>query len=403
MDVAVGIDVAKEFHWAVATRLDPNTGKAVPVLSRRVDNAPSEIAALVDDLVGLAAPAGSLQVGIDMVGGIAKLLEVMLAEAGLDVVHVPGLMVKNARRAGRGGEHKSDPRDARVIADQVRSRDDLRPLTRIGELDAQLGLLVSRRTDLVRDQTRRITRLRDLLCSIHPGLERVVNPTNKTDLELLSRYVTPPEIRHAGKARITTYLRRTGARRGTTLDTLVDAAGLASQQQTITVPGEATAAVIVKDLANECLTARTKIAALDTQIAQVLKNHPDAALIATLPGMGAVLTAELLAVAGGLSRFTSGDHLAAAAGLAPALVQSGKSRYLQRPLTGDRALKRVFYQSAFCALPHDPASRTFYDRKRAEGKRHHQALIALARRRTNVLYAILRDRQPYQTRPPRAA
>ncbi len=40
---------------------------------------------------------------------------------------------------------------------------------------------------------------------------------------------------------------------------------------------------------------------------------------------------------------------------------------------------------------------------RAEGKRHHQALIALSRRRINVLYAILRDRQPYQARPPKAA
>jgi transposase len=404
VEIAIGIDVAKEFHWAVATRLDPDTGKAVSVLSRRVDNTPPQIAALVDELVELAATChGSLQVGIDIVGGIARLLEVMLTDAGLDVVHVPGLMVKTARRASRGGEHKSDPRDARVIADQVRSRDDLRTLTPVTEPDAQLGLLVSRRQDLVRDQTRRIGRLRDLLCSIHPGLERVVDPTNKADLELLARYVTAAEIRRAGIARITTQLHRTGRYRAATLDTLVSAAVLASQQQTITVPGQTTAAAIIKDLARECLAARDKIAAVDTQLAEVLDNHPDAALIATLPGMGAVLTAELLAVAGGLSRFTSGDHLAAAAGLAPALVQSGKVRYLQRPLAGDRALKRVFYQSAFCALPHDPASRAFYDRKRAEGKRHHQALIALARRRVNVLYAMLRDRRPYEQQTPRAA
>jgi len=403
MDVAVGIDVAKEFHWAVATRLDPGTGKAVAVLSRRVDNVPGQIAALAGELLDLAAPAGSVQVGIDMAGGIAKLLEVMLADAGLDIVHVPGLMVKNARRAARGGEHKSDPRDARVIADQVRSRDDLRPLARLGELDAQLGLLVSRRTDLVRDQTRRIARLRDLLCSIHPGLERVTDPTNKADLALLARYVTPAEIRRAGKARIVASLRRTGQYKAAILETLADSALAAAQAQTVCVPAEATAAAIVKDLAAECLAGRSKIAAVDAGITEVLSHHPDAALIASLPGMGAVLTAELLAVAGGLSRFTSGDHLAAAAGLAPALVQSGKVRYLQRPLTGDRALKRVFYQSAFCALPADPVSRAFYDRKRAEGKRHHQALIALARRRINVLYAMLRDRQPYQARPAKAA
>ncbi|MDQ6849311.1 MAG: IS110 family transposase [Actinomycetota bacterium] len=51
MDVAVGLDVAKEFHWAVATRLDPQSGKAVPVLSRRVDNLPGDIAALIEELM----------------------------------------------------------------------------------------------------------------------------------------------------------------------------------------------------------------------------------------------------------------------------------------------------------------------------------------------------------------
>ncbi|WP_405931019.1 transposase [Streptomyces sp. NBC_00827] len=95
----------------------------------------------------------------------------------------------------------------------------------------------------------------------------------------------------------------------------------------------------------------------------------------------------------------SGDALAAASGLAPVLTQSGKIRYSRSALGGDKALKRIFYQSAFCAIRRDPTSRTFYDRKRNEGKRHHQALIALARRRVNVLYAILRDRRPYETRP----
>ena len=107
-------------------------------------------------------------------------------------------------------------------------------------------------------------------------------------------------------------------------------------------------------------------------------------------------TAEFLAVAGGINRFPTGDQLASAAGLAPVLQQSGKVHYLRRATGGDKTLKRIFYQSAFCALQRDPASRAFYDRKRAEGKRHHQALIALARRRINVLHAILRTRQPYR-------
>nr|WP_051325957.1 IS110 family transposase [Glycomyces tenuis] len=116
--------------------------------------------------------------------------------------------------------------------------------------------------------------------------------------------------------------------------------------------------------------------------------------------MGTALTAEFLAAAGNLTRFASGDALAAAAGLAPVLSQSGNTRRNKRATGGDRAPKRVFYQSAFCAIKNDRASRTFYDRKRAEGKRHHQALIALGRRRVNVLFAILRDRIPYQEQIP---
>ena len=318
-------------------------------------------------------------------------------------MHVPGLAVKTTRRATRGGEHKSDPRDARVIADLVRARDDLRVVTAASDADVALGLLVGRRRELVVDQTRRIGRLRDLLCSVHPGLERVTDPTHKVGLVLLARYVTPAEIRRAGKTRISNHLLRSGRQRRDVVDRLVTAALAAAEAQRITVPGEQVAAAIVKDLAAEALEVRAKIEALDTQIAEMLNAHPDAALVRSLPGMGATLTAEFLAVAGGITRFTSADQLASAAGLAPALQQSGKVRYLQRATSGDRTLKMIFYQAAFCALQRDPASRTYYDRKRREGKTHHQAVIALARRRVNVLHAILRTRQPYQPRAQLAA
>ena len=112
--------------------------------------------------------------------------------------------------------------------------------------------------------------------------------------------------------------------------------------------------------------------------------------------MGAVLTAELIAEAGNLSRFRSADALASAGGIAPVLRQSGKTRFLRRPAGGNKSLKRVFYQSAFCSLAH-PDSRAFYDRKRREGKRHHTAVIALARRRVNVLWAILHSRTPFKS------
>lgn len=75
---------------------------------------------------------------------------------------------------------------------------------------------------------------------------------------------------------------------------------------------------------------------------------------------------------------------------------------LRRPQRYDRPLQRVFYISALLGIRHCEASRQFYDRKRAEGKHHTQAVLALARRRVNVLWALLRDGRCYELTPPSA-
>lgn len=395
MSVAVGIDVAKETHWVEIKTAE----KGVVLVNRPVGNTAADIAELIEQIRKAETEHGPARVGLDLLGGIASLLEAMLLDAGLSVVHVPGLAVNRARRGTVGGEHKSDPKDARVIADQVRMREDLRVIEGMREDDVELRLLVGRRSEIVTDQTRRAARLRDLLAAINPGLERVVDVTTKTGLWLLARYVTPAEIRAAGRRRLLAYLHKLDRVKDSTITALVDAAIAAGQAQTIAVPGETVAAELIRGLAEEMLASRDQLHRIDNRIAGVLDRHPDAALIRSLPGMGATLTAEFLAITGGITRYPSGDRLAAAAGLAPVLKQSGKMRYLHRATAGDKALKRVFYQSAFVAISCDDTSKTYYRRKRTEGKTHHQAVLALARRRVNVLHAIMRNRRPYQPDP----
>jgi transposase len=397
-NVAVGVDVAKEFHWAQA--IDTATEEAL--INRRVENDPASVAELIGELEGLEAAHGRLRVGIDVLGGIAALLSAMLLEAGIELVHVSGLAVNRARQGTAGGENKSDPRDAAAIAGLVARRRDLRVVKAEAELDAEIRLLVSRRRELVIDQTRRINRLRDLLASIHPGLEAVVDPTQKGSQRLLMRYVTPAEIRTVGRRRLIDHIAKAGRLGRAHVAQLADRALAAAQAQTVALPAEGVAAGLVRELAGEAWAARERIAALDTEIEAALARHPDAALIRSLPGMGATLTAEFIAEAGGIERFPTPDRLAAAAGLAPVLKQSGKVRYLHRASGGNKALKRVFFQSAFCSLGH-PTSRAFYARKRSEGKRHHQAVISLARRRVDVLHAMLRNRTPYEVRTAKVA
>jgi len=111
-----------------------------------------------------------------------------------------------------------------------------------------------------------------------------------------------------------------------------------------------------------------------------------------------VLAAIFLAQIGGnLDGFDSVDRLACVAGLAPVPRDSGRiSGNLHRPRRFNRRLLRTCYLAALSSLKNSPASRAFYDRKRAEGKSHKQALIALARRRINVIWAMLRDRTHYR-------
>lgn len=384
MRISVGIDVAKEVHWACAI----DDGGRV-LLDRAVANDPLDMEQLA---VELRALDGERRIGVDITGGVAALLCAVLRDAGEALVYVPGIAVNRARQGTQGGEHKSDPGDARVIADQVRVREGLRPLLADDEVLAELRLFVARRRDLVADQTRRLNRLHELLLSIHPGLERRLTLKRQGTLTLLGRYVTPAEIRAAGKARIERYLKAAGVRGSAKL---AEAAHAAAVAQTTVLPGEQRAAVFCRELATEALAAMRHVDSLDDELAELVARHPNGTLVRSLPGMGVTMTSECLVEVGDIRRFPSAAALASASGLAPVLRQSGKMRFVRRPLGGNKSLKRVFYQSAFCALKDDPTSRAFYDRKRREGKRHHQALIALARRRIDVLWAILRDRRPY--------
>lgn len=393
MRISVGIDAAKEVHWATAVTQDGQV-----LLDRKVDNTAEDIARLGAELTALG---GERLVGVDLLGGIATLLSAMLIAGGERLVHVPGLAVNRARQGGVGGQTKSDPKDARVIADQLRLRAaDFRPIVLENEVVAELRLLVSRRGDLVIDQTRRISRMRYLLNTIHPDLERALDLTNAGPLLLLARFVTAAEIRRAKPKAIARHLRSKAARNPDALAQAAYAAALAHPD--LTLPAETVTASLVREMAQEAIVIRAKLAAIDRRLAELVQAHPDGALIQSLPGMGVVLAAELMAEAGDISRFRSAAALASAAGLAPVLRQSGKSRVLKRPGYANNRLKRVFYQSAFCALS-DPLSRAFYERKRSEGKRHHQAVIALARRRLDVLWALLASRKPFDAKHQKAA
>ncbi|GEC09635.1 hypothetical protein SSP24_72900 [Streptomyces spinoverrucosus] len=166
-------------------------------------------------------------------------------------------------------------------------------------------------------------------------------------------------------------------------------------------PGEDVAAQIVADLAAQILALDDRLRSVDRQIRDTFRAHPQAEIIESLPGMGPILGAEFVVAAGDLSAYADAGHLASAAGLVPVPRDSGRrSGNLHRPKRYSRRLRRGFYLSAQTSIIREGPNRDFYLKKRGEGLKHVQAVIALARRRASVLWALLRDNRAFTSVPP---
>jgi transposase len=157
---------------------------------------------------------------------------------------------------------------------------------------------------------------------------------------------------------------------------------------------------LIKRLAGKLLELDRELKDIDKTITERFREHPYARIIESLPGFGPGLGAEFLVVTrGDLASFATAGRLASYAGLVPVPKDSGRiTGNLRRPKRYNRRLRRVFYLAALSSLRADGPSRRFYDRKRAERLVHTQALLALARRLTDVLWASRKSRTQAVTR-----
>jgi transposase len=388
--VRAGMDIGKEHHHCVV--IDAGGEK---LLSRRVLNDEAVLLELISDVPALA---GDVLWAVDVNGGGAALPVALLVARGQPVAYLTGLTVHRASDGYRGVA-KTDAKDAFVIAGTARLRKDVGMLRPSDEIAVDLRTLTTRRLDLVADRTRQINRLRAQLLEIFPALERALDLTSKGPVLLLTGYQTPAAIRRAGAARIESWLK---ARKVRSAAALARTVAEAAEARHASLPGEKPAAAMAARLAKGVIALDEEIAELDALIEARFRDHPHAEVIASLPGIGTSLGAEFIAVTGGdMSVFASANRLATFAGVAPAPRDSGRVHgNNHRPRRYHRGLLRVFYLSSQASLRSCRSSRTYYDRKRAEGKTHTQAVLALSRRRVNVLWAMLRDGECYHDSPP---
>ncbi len=386
----VGVDIGKEHHHIAAVNAD---GKLV--YSRRVAN---DERALLAAMAEVSSAGRAVCWAVDVTNSLAALVLALLWRRQVEVRYVSGTVAFHMA-AAFAGENKTDAADAAVIAHTIRMRPDLPVLKPADHTLAALKILTGYRADLVGQRTASLYRLQALMTGISPALERSADFNRKGPVMVLACWQTPAAIRHAGVDRIEALLRRGHV---SNAPVVADAMVTAARQQTITLPGQRAAATVVAQLATEILTLDQRIDVLDEQIVEHVEGHAVGDIVRSMPGMGAQLTAELLVFTDNMTEHTSAAKLAAHAGLAPVSRDSGAVAGNHRGARRfHRGLRRIFWMSAFTALSHCAASRTYYDRKRAEGRDHRHAMLALARRRVDVLWALVRDQKPYAPPVPR--
>ena len=359
------------------------------------------LADLVRRLTRFGTPP-TLPIAVERPSGV---LVDTLVDAGFPVVPIHPNAVKATRPRYAAAPGKSDPGDAFLLADLLRTDGHrFRPLRPLADETRALRALVRGRDDLVTQRVALANQLRALLERFWPGAAAIfADVDSPIALAFLARYPTPQSAEHLGERRLAQFLRRhaySGRRSAPELLTrLRTAPASRAGDAESDASGE-----LVRVLVAVLGPLGAQIQQLSAAIAAALTDHPDGPLVQSLPRSGAVNAAQLLAELGDeRGRFASPELLAAEAGVAPVTRTSGKRRAVVARWACNKRLRQAVTTFADNSRHASAWAAAIYARARARGCRHPHAIRILARAWLRVLWRCWQDRHPYDVRHHRAA
>jgi hypothetical protein len=388
--VFVGIDWAEAHHDVCLV------DEAGRVLSkRRLADGLEGVSKLHALIAEHTEDPASVVVGIETDRG---LLVSSLLAAGYQVFAINPLAANRYRERTATSGAKSDPGDARVLADLVRTdRHKHRQVAGDTELAEAVKVLARAHQNLIWSRQRQLNQLRSALREVSPGaLATFGDLASAEALAILERAPTPSRGRALSRAKIASALRRGGRERNLESKAAEIQARL-RQPQLESPPlvaeafGHSVAAsvALIKQL-------NQQIATLEKELAASFESHPDAEIYLSLPGLGRVLGARALAEFGDdRTRFAHPKARKNYAGTAPITKASGTRKVVLARIARNRRLADACYQWAFSALTSSAGARHRYDSLRRRGQTHHQALRALGNRLVGILHGCLGSRQTY--------
>jgi len=372
--------VGKSFHWAVGV-----DAEGTVTIDRPLRNRQDEIDALLGE-----AGEGALVV-VDQKNNIGSLVVRRCRSAGVDVGYLPGKAMKQARDMFPGTA-KTDRIDAEIIArTALGMRRVVLPIAESDDLGASVSLLSSQLAYATRRATMARNRLHAVLLESDPALEAAVDLSSAWQLSAMSELGGAAGVAAAGKRRYRSLCGRLGAREAAR-DALWEAAVASARDGWHPDAEDA----LVRSLAAEILAADAERASLEAGIASRLSGDETYRCLLTVPGVGAK-TATALVTMVDVSLFGGDDRLASYCGLAPSNSQSGTSiDSASAARSGNKQLKNLLIFSCNSLVGTKNRFGRYYEECRSRGMRHNKALKAVARKRLGVIFAVMRDRVPYE-------
>ncbi len=321
-----------------------------------------------------------------------------LIAAGYTVLAVNPLSVSRYRERHSTSGAKSDPGDAKVLADLARTdAHNHRRVAGDSELAEAVKVLARAHQSMIWSRQRQTNQLRSTLREFYPAaLEAFDELAGRDALAVLAIAPTPTLGRGLSRSKIAAALRRGGRQRRIEERAAEIQTALRSEQLDAPALVADAMGATVASLVTVIAVMQTQISQLEAELAHRFDQHPDAKIIRSLPGLGMTLGARVLAEFGDdPNRYADAKSRKNYSGMSPITRASGKHHVVLARYARNRRLADACYQWAFAALTASPGARHFYDQRRAGGDTHHRALRALGNRLVGILHGCLRHGTPY--------
>jgi transposase len=340
--------------------------------------------------------AGKVIVGIETDRG--SWVQALIA-SGYQVYAINPRQVARFKERYASSGAKSDKGDAHALADMVRiDSDQLRPVA--GDSDqAQAVKVVARaHQTLIWERTRTFQRLRSTLREYFPAALAAyadLSLTSTDALELLIKAPTPVTAAKLTRMQITSVLAHHRRHNREAKAATIQAA-LRERQLALPEPVTAAYATAVTAHARLIIALNEQIAAMEVQVKAHFLAHPDAEIYLSMPGIGEITGARVLAEFGDdPTRYASAKARKNYAGTSPVTRASGKSHTVQARYVRNNRLADALQRQAFCALQASPGARRYYDKQRAREAGYNPALRQVGNRLVGILHGCLKTRTHY--------